>query len=521
MAQRHRHADAYVEFDQAATADLTSDDAVTYTQVAAGVEAGIDTARTHGGVSARYERQVAEIRRSGGADEVTGLARASYRVARPLTVEGGALATRTRVDIRWAAPAIADVALPGVHQADNTTQLYSVYAGPTFSTGVGPVALSAAYRFGYTKVDASISAVLRAGVPRQDYFGSAIDRSVTAAAAIAPGRVLPVGITLSGSWTHDAASQLGQRLDDRFGRSDVVLPLSGTFAVTGGVGYEHLQVTQRDPVVAADGTPVLGADGRFETNDASAPRLAYLTDGLIYDAGVLWRPSPRTRLTATVAHEYGSTTYTGAFDWRVERTVAFHADAYDAVETFGHQLSTGLQAPPTDSVDQGGLGSPASGCAFSAGDAGNGGGAGECLNPVLQSITKASYRARGVDAILSATSGRNRYGIGAGYANRHLFSPRGAPGLVVDGVDDSWFVQGFYGRQLGRRSSLDVNAFAEWYDSALSGASGVFSAGAAAAYLRSFGRLGAVAQLGLYTYDGRALDDQWVTQGLVGARYDF
>lgn len=524
-AAQRRRVDAYVELDQAVTADLLNDDAVTYTQVATGVDAAIDTARAHAQVSARYERQFAETRGVGDADEVTGLARASYQLARPLTLEAGALGTRTRVDIRGAAAPVADVALPGTVFADNTTQLYSVYAGPTLATAAGPVALTAAYRFDWTKVDAPYAAALPAGAGRQDYFDTSTGHQVTASAAIAPGRVLPVGITLSGGYTYEGASQLDQRYDDWFGRGDVLLPVTGTFAVAAGLGYEHIQVTQKDPVVAANGAPVLDVNGRFETNEVSAPRLAYLTDGLIYDAGVVWRPSPRTRLTATVAHEYGSTTYTGEFDWRIRRDIAFRAAAYDAIETFGHQLAAGLQALPTDFVDEVGLGQNFNGCVFGAQGSGNAG-AGGCLNDVFQSITTASYRARGFDAILSATSGRNRFGIGAGYANRHLFSPRRAPGLVVYGLDDdSWYAEGFYGRQLGPRSSFDANVFANWYSSAVpvagAGSGSTFGAGATGAYTRSFGRLGATAQAGIYTFNSRAYDEQWVLQGLLGARYLF
>ena len=516
---------AYVELDQGVLADLNRDDTVAYAQVAAGVDAAISTARAQGQLSVRYERQIPETGDYGGADIVTGLARGAYQVARPLTIEAGAIATRTRVDIRGAAPGITDVG-----DAANIAQVYSIYAGPTLATSAGPVAIGASYRFGYTKADTPYTTGL-AGAPRVDYFDDSIGHEVQASVGVAPGRVLPFGVTLSGGYARETASQLSQRYEDTYGRGDVLMPVTPTLALTAGVGYQHIQVSQKDPVVDAAGVAVTDRNGRYVTDQASPRRIAYDTDGLIYDAGVVWRPSPRTSLTATVAHEYDSTSYTGQFDWQIDRSVAFQAAAYDGIETFGHQLRVGLQGLPTSFVDQqDSFGQQFNGCVFGNGSAGSGG-AGGCLNDVFQSLTNASYRARGIEAVLSASHGLNRFGIGAGYSNRHLFSPRVAPGLSVLGVDDdSYFLQGFYTRQLGRRSSFDANLFANWYDSTLPGVSGtgltgtsgdVFGAGATGAYNRSFGRLGTTAQLGVYYFDQQRFYDQWTAQALVGARYQF
>ena len=67
---------------------------------------------------------------------------------RDCTLEGGALATRTRTDIRGDAPGN----LAG--NVRNVSQVYSAYAGPTLPDHVGPIDVNAAYRFGYTKVEA-------------------------------------------------------------------------------------------------------------------------------------------------------------------------------------------------------------------------------------------------------------------------------------------------------------------------------------------------------------------------------
>lgn len=62
-----------------------------------------------------------------------------------------------------------------------------------------------------------------------------------------------------------------------------------------------MKISERDAVRDAGGIPVVGADGRLVT-DKSSPRLtAWESDGLIWDAGVMWRPSSRTALKRAMA----------------------------------------------------------------------------------------------------------------------------------------------------------------------------------------------------------------------------
>lgn len=505
----------YVEVGQGVDADLTADDTVTYTEVAAGVDASVQTARVSAQADARYEHDFVETGRSGDADLVSGLARVSYRVAPPLTIEAGALATRARADIRGADPVLTDTP-----RNDNLSQLYSVYAGPTLATTAGPLTIGASYRFGFTHADAPGNVSLAPGTPRLDYFSESYDHALGASVGVAPGRLLPVGITVSGGWERSDADQLDQRFDDLFARGDVLAPVTRTLALTAGVGWERLSVTERDPLLTPAGTPVLDANGRFVTDQASAPHVDYRTDGLIYDAGIVWRPSPRTQLTATVAHQYDSTTYTGNFGWQIDPGIALDVVGYDAVETFGHQLREGLQALPTDFLtERDSYAQQFNGCVF-GGNAAKG--AGGCLTDALQSVLTASYRAKGLDAVLTARRGPNSFGLGAGYAERHLFAPLLSDGLTISGENDrSWYLQGFYARTLTQRSTLDANLFANWYTSGLAGSSTVFGAGATGAYTRSFGRLGTSAQLGVYTFDQPHVDEQWNAEALLGARYQF
>jgi hypothetical protein len=103
-SSRSRYVQPYIELTQVLDADLTNDDVVTYSQIAVGIDAGITGRRAEGQVSYRYERRFQWDDRIGDDDTHTGLARASVTVAPGFALEGGAVATRSRVDIRGAAP---------------------------------------------------------------------------------------------------------------------------------------------------------------------------------------------------------------------------------------------------------------------------------------------------------------------------------------------------------------------------------------------------------------------------------
>ena len=517
-AQRTTYVQPYIEVAQAVTADLTNDDVTTYSSVAAGIDAGVQTARAQGQVSYRYERRFDWGDDLADQDVHSGLARAAVMLAPGLNLEGGAIATRTRSDIRGAAPGnlVGDVA--------NVTQVYSLYAGPSVATRVGALNVAGSYFFGYTKAE---TPNVPGPVPGQrlDYFDDSTSHIAQATIGTAAGDVAPFGVTLSGAYEREDAGQLDQKYEGWFGRGDVMMPLSGTLAVRAGAGYEKIEATQRDPLVDATGNAVLDGNGRYVTDPASPVRIAYDTDGLIYDAGVVWRPNPRLELQANAGWRYGGETYFGSLSYAVNRNVGLGVIVYDGIETFGRQLRDGLRDLPTAFATQPDpFGQQFAGCIFGSRPGAGGTGTGACLNDVFQSVATASYRARGVDAVLSASYGRTRFGIGGGYANRRFNAPRGAPGIVAYGVEDqSAYVQGFWGRDLSRRSSLDVTVFGNWASSGLSGFDGgdVYGGGANATYSLQFGRLGTLASLGVYGFDQEGFDTQWSAQALLGARYTF
>lgn len=501
----------YIELSQVLTWDSVSDDVLTYTSVAAGVDAAVNTQRVTVNISGRYERQITYDNRSSDADIVTGLANAQLRVARGLSIDAGGIATRTRNDVRGAAPAFF------TNDRSNVSNLYSAYVGPTLATGRGSIFLNAGYRFAYTKVTEPGPTGVAPGSPRLDYYDDSKFHMATVSTGFKSGTILPFGVTLSGAWTREDQGQLDGRFEGYYGRGDIVLPLTATFAVEGGVGYEKITSSARDPLLDTGGAPVIDNNGRFVTDPASPRRIAYRTDGIYWDAGVLWRPSPRTQFEARVGKRYGTWSYTGSFSYAPNPSVGVQIGVYDQVETFGGQLQRGLRGLPrefTQTRDL--LAQQFNGCTF-----GTTGGAatGACLNSVFQSVSNATYRSRGIDGTVSLTRGGTQIGVGAGYANRKLYAPQ-SPGIVIYGVtDESYYGQLFASTNLGPRTTLSGDAFVNYYNSGL--APGILSIGATGSLSQSFGRLGTTVSIGAYTFSQDGQQDQTQAQATVGARYQF
>ena len=511
--RRHKSISPYIEIGQVVTADLRSDDVLTYSTVAAGVEASIQTQRTQLQVSYRYERRISYDKKVGDDDIHSGLARAQISLAPGFSLEGGAIATRVRSDIRGAAPGN----LAG--NVDNISQIYSGYVGPTYASHVGPIGVQANYRYGYTKAEAPGQTGVAPGSPPLAAFDSSQSHVVNVSAGVKAGAVLPVGVNVAAAYERDTAGQLNQKYDSKVVRGDLVLPVAPTLAVTAGAGYEKITVSQKDPLLDASGAPVVDGKGRFKTDPASPQRIAYQTDGLIYDAGVIWRPSPRTTLTARAGRRYGGTTYTGSFSYAASRSLGVQVGVYDSVDTFGRQLRNGLSNLPTSFIDQrDAFGQQFSGCTFGA----TSGAVGGCLNGIFQSISTAAYRARGVDAVLAAKRGALSFGVGGGYATRRFSAPVVGSGFTVNGLtDDSYYAQAYVAAPIDRDSGVNGNIFANYYESGIAAAPGVFSTGATGQYYHNFGRIGTSASAGIYSFTQQGTQDQLSAQGQVAVRYQF
>jgi hypothetical protein len=501
----------YIEAQQVVFADLKDGgDVLTYSTVAAGVDASIATRRAEAQVSLRYERIIGYSDSVEDQDVVTGLARGSVALTRNFSLDAGGVASRASVDGRGA------LQTNRVGNPDNVTQVYSVYGGPSFQTQAGDLSVNAAYRAGYTKVESKDTVALPAGQQRFDQFDDSISQVATASVGMQPG-VLPFGWAVSGSWEREDAGQLDSRFEGKYARADVTLPVTPTFAVVGGVGYEDIKISERDALRDAGGVPIVGGNGRLVT-DPNSPRLvAYQQDGLIWDAGVMWRPSPRTSVEARYGRRYGTDTYIGSLSYQPGRDWAVNVSVYDQVTGFGGLINDSLAALPTQfRSSRNPLSGDIGGCAF--GQTG-----GFCLNDALQNASSAAFRQRGVTASFSGTNGGWDTGLAVGYSQRKFIASQFGAQAQIDGVkDENYFAVASLGTDIDRRTRFESNAYANFYDPGFSGAGDALSAGANAALYRQIIRgLSASAAVGLDSYKVEDFDSQITASALLGLRYSF
>ncbi|WP_432770857.1 MAG: hypothetical protein HEQ22_10560 [Sphingopyxis sp.] len=501
----------YLEVGQVLTADLKNDgDVLTYTTLAAGVDAAIVTRRAELAATVRYEYRIGESGGIGNSDSLSGLVRGRVEALRGLNLEAGALATRTRAD--------GVGGDNGIFTGDdsNVANLYSIYAGPTFARRIGGLDVGAGYRFGYTKIDVDSDIAPLPGAASQDIFDSSTNHVAWGSVGARPGD-LPFGWQVSGGYEREDVSQLDQRFEGKYARADVTVPVGPTFAVLGGVGYEDIEISEREPVVDANGVPVRDANGRFVTDKSSPRQLSFDTDGLIWDAGVMWQPSRRTSLTAKVGRRYGDTIYTGSFTYRADHATTFQVGVYDGLSSFARGLSGGLAALPTQfDPTRNPLDGSINPCVF--GEQGGG-----CLANQLGNTTTAQFRNRGIQAVMSSRYGGWSYGVGVGYDRRRLLLPGLSAIADLNGViDESYYLFLSAGRQLDADSDLSLAGYVNYFDNGAPGAGDVQSAGISAAYSRRFWRgLTGTAAASLNAFDQDGFNSELIGSALVGLRYNF
>lgn len=503
----------YIEAAQVVTARFTpGSDVLTYTALAAGVDANVAGQYNGASVSLRYERDIGWGKNAEDGDQISGIARGYTTLVPGVQLEAGGLAARSRVDGNGAV-------LPDTFgDRDAETQIYSVYAGPSVATRAGEVAVDGHYRFGYTRVEAPDALVVAPGAQPADVFDESTVHSAELHAGTAAGTVLPVGIGAGGGWYREDISNLDQRVEDLHARLDVTLPVSRSVALVGGVGYEDVEVSSRDAVLDANGNPVLGPDGRFVTDRGSPRVLAYDVNGLIWDAGVIWRPSRRTSLEAHVGRRYGSTSYYGTFAYAPTVRSSINVSVYDNVAGFGGQLNRALIALPTDfEAVRNPLTGDITGCVASL-ESGN------CVTGSLGSVRSATFRARGVMASYGLNLGRLETGIGAGYDRRKFIAAPGTVLAAANGViDETWWVQAFLAGRLGQNAGFRANAYANWFDTGTGQGGDTNVIGATGSYYRNLTRrLTATAALGINGINQEdPLQDFWTGSALLGLTYTF
>lgn len=497
----------YIEAQQVVSAELSpGHDVVTWTSIAAGVDGRVLGRNTEAAFSLRYERRIGWGKEQSG-DVISGLVRGGAAVIPgALAIEAGALATRTSSD-----------GGTGRFNRTNSSRLWSIYAGPTLNTQAGPVALTGAYRVGYTEISDG-ALVARNGILSDiDVFDHSVVHNAEFRAGVRPGDILPVGLGLGAGYYQEDISNLDQRVKDFHARADATLPLTTDLALLGGVGYEKVQISSRDVLRDSGGAPVLGADGRWATDEASPRRLAYDTSGFIWDAGVTWRPSRRTALEAHIGRRYGSTTIYGSFAWRATRRSSLNISVYDNVAGFGGQMTRALADLPGDfEVLRNPVSGDINGCITSTDR-------GSCLNSAFGAVRSATFRARGVQASYIMLLGRYNTGVALGYDRRRFIA---APGTILASanglLDENTWASAWFGGPIDRNSSFNTTLYANWYSTQLAPDSDGRGLGVGASYSRLLAdNLTANAAISLEGVQREAMEDLWTASALAGVRYSF
>lgn len=497
----------YLGVDQVVIAPLKGDgDVLTYTNVTAGVTAQVQTRRVEAAVDVQYNHSFGWGRQATDQDTISGIATTSINLARGLSLQAGGLATRARTD-----------GYSGAFAQRNSfsTQVYAGYVGPSYTTRLGDFDVNAAYRLGYARIEDGTNRDFVGG-RAVGSFADSWTHSLLGSVGFAPDTVIPgVGLVASAGYDREDASQLDQRFADWWGRLDATVPVSPTLAAVGGVGYEDIEISQRSPLLDPTGVPLI-RNGRYVTDESSPRALVYEFDDIIWDAGVLWRPSRRTSLEARVGQRYGGMTYQGSFSWQ-GRDSSFALAVFDGIDSFG-RIVTGDVASLSGSrlnIARNPFTGDITGCAFSVT------GGGQCFNDALAGITGANFRYRGVGAQYALQRGQWGYGLGAGYSQRKFITPSGQTVLIRGSRDQNWYGNATMTYTPSSRDSIDVVTYINYFDA--SGArQDVLNYGGFGSYNRNIGRnLSASASLGI---DGVKADDLETlinAMGQVGLRYSF
>ena len=502
----------YIEAQQVVQAVSSgTTDVLTYSVLAAGGDVTINGRNNQGVISARYERRIGWNRKS-DSDGITGIARMSSSVvADALRVDYGAYANRTAISANGSAFS------SGAVSADSLTQVYSAYAGPTLAAQAGDVAVTGHYHAGYTSV-ASTATVTTPGISASsDALNHSTVQDAKLAVGTRAGEVLPVGLGADAGFYQEDVSNLTQRVNDKHVRGEVTIPVVEALAVVGGVGYEHVRVSSRDALRDSTGAVVRDARGRMIT-DMSQPRvIAYDTQGLIWDAGVVWRPSRRTNLEAHVGERYGQIGAYGFFNYQPNEHSNFNLMVYEGVTGFGGALTNSLFNLPTQfTTVRDAISGNLSSCVSSLA-------AGSCLGGSLTSVNSTVYRGRGVSAGYALELGRVRGGLGLGYDRRQYITAPGTALAAINGVVDQYYwAAGFFGYRLTPHSTFETSLDVYKYQSGLSSTGNVNALRAVALYQYYLSRhMTANASLALDGITRPALDDLWSASGSLGMRYTF
>lgn len=501
----------YLQVQQIGTTDFQGKtDSVTYTQATIGVDAKVRTARVEVTGAYRYERRFSEGKALGNADSHDGLARVRIElVSDLLSLETGAVATKTRTDPGGAAP-VSDLG-----NATNLSQTFGFYIGPALRKNLGGFDVEAGYRFGYVAAEGS-QRLQATGQPSLDRYNNGTSHKLDVSIGMKAG-TLPFGWTVKAQYEREGTGQLDQLYETGHIIGEARWPLSHSVALVSSAGYEKIQTSQRSAKLDGNGQPITDTKGRFVTDPASPRMLSYDVAGVIAEGGIIWQPSRRTRAELRAGYRYESFSVNGLFEYRINRSNGVTLLLYDKVDSFGRSLTESIANVPVEFDQPGGSSSSAyQQCIF-----GSEPGTGSCVGSTLGTSTTANYRNRGLTAIYSYRHGRNSLAMAVGYARRRYIDQTGV-GSLAGVVDQNWFAQMNFARQLGQRAGLDFAVTGSILDNGLAGVPDVRSVGATGTYHQTIGAgLQAEAIVGVESSERDGADSSQTGQIRLGVRYQF
>jgi hypothetical protein len=473
---------AFMDIQQIAEAQLHGPgaDDVTYTEISGNIVAQISNRRILATGTYRLGYRIPELGDTDKSVTQDGVARLQANVIDEwLTLDTGAIVTRSRVDPSGAAPAT------NVGNPKNLTQTYSAFFQPSLAHGIGDLGVSAVYRYAYTQNESGQTNTGSLGPPT-DRFDSSVSQQAALALAMQSG-ALPFDWKLSGEYQHENTTSLAQHLRALTVTGEIKLPLGASrVALVASGGYERTRTTQRKALIdPLTGFPVLGKGGKFVVDPASPRILTYEMDGLIGDAGIIWRPSRRTRVEARAGYRYGGLSVTGLVELQPSARSGLTFILTDQVQTFGSGVSGGLagSAPDFDLDQSNDPTTSYQECLF-----GKQAGSGKCIGGALGQASARSYRERAANLIFSRSMRTWTLGGSFGYSRRTYFDDPTLAVSLAGVVDQSIFGNLSIGKRLTRTSGVSFSFSGNYFMNGQVGALDVMSGSFSTNYNRSFGR---------------------------------
>ena len=509
--ERHQIIAPYIEAGQVVDAALSpTSDVTTYSVMAAGIDAALEGRNNQGILSLRLERRQGWGKVASGWS-YSGLARASSAIIQDaLRLDVAGYASQVRVDS-------TGTTLPGTGPTDALVQTYTVYGGPSLNTDVGQVKVDGHYRIGYSSLGTPTAPTAPAGTGA-DIFAHSTVQEATLGAKVRPGDMGPVGFGIDGGYYQENISNLDQLARDYHARGEATIMVASDVALTGGVGYESVLVSSRDAVRdPVTGAPVYGADGRLLTDYSKPRQIALDSQGMIWDAGVTWRPSPRTEFQAVVGRRYGDFGGFGHFTYHPTSRQTINVLVYNNLGGFGGQMANSLTNLPTQfTVYRDGITGNISSCVGATTG-------GTCVTGALGSVRSTVYRSRGVTLAYAIDLGTTQVGLGTGYDHRTYISAPGTALAALNGKSDNYYWgSAFVAHEFDAHATLSNTLDVYWFQTGVALGSDAVTIRATSIYSYLFTKhLSASAAASVEGVNRQAIADAWSASAKVGMRYTF